>query len=172
MSERELVTEDGEVPEIDEYLERVLLLALEEGRAKIEAGELLVPFSALAIKDNLFIETHPGDTADECFEAAKHTVERARGAGAYAFCYDGFVETDEGDLDCVIAEGGQPGEAAGYAIGFVYQVNDDETVTFEDEPVYVGEAPNFMWNLSAPGEYTEEEIDPRYQDGETFEEEE
>ena len=31
----------------------------------------LVPFTALIVKDNLFLETHPGENAEECFTAAE-----------------------------------------------------------------------------------------------------
>ena len=162
---------DQDVPEIPEYLEKVLIMALDEGKAKIEAGELLVPFTALAIKENLFIESHPGDDAQECFDAAERVVAGARGATAYAFCYDGFVETDDGDLDCVIAEGGVPGEDDGYAIGYIYKLSEDGTATVEDEPVFVGEAPNFMMNLKDASEYSDDEVESRYLDGEGFDEE-
>ena len=33
--------------------------------------------------------------------------------------------------------------------------------SFEDEPAYIGEAPNFMIALKAPGEYSDDEIDER-----------
>lgn len=134
-------------PEIDPMLEAVLLQALDVAREKLDAKEQLVPFTALAVGETLFIETHPADDSDACFRMARHTVQNARGALAYAFCYDGYVETDDGQLDAIIAEGGMPGDPAGHAVGFLYTVEGEgEELEFrtEDQPSYIGEAPNFM----------------------------
>lgn len=173
MADRVVESSDVQVPEIPELLEKVLLFALEEGKEKLQQGDELVPFTALVVNENLFIETHPGDTADECFNFARHTVEGARGAGAYAFCYDGYVEVDDGTKDAVIAEGGMPGEDEGMAVCYLYTEKDGE-FTFEDEPAYIGEAPNFMADLKDADEYDEEDIDDKYleeDEGEGSEEE-
>ena len=82
----------------------MLRVSLDEGKQKLEGGEDLVPFTALVVKDNLFLETHPGENAEECFEAAEANVRGARGAGGYAFCYDGYIETDDGVKDAIIAD--------------------------------------------------------------------
>ena len=70
---------------------------------------------------------------------ARHTVQGARGASAYALCYDGYVEIDDGVEDALIAEGGIPGADKGFAVGYLYTVAEDGTPTFETEPVYIGE---------------------------------
>lgn len=146
MADRIIENDSQEVPEIPEVLESVLLFALDEAKAKMLAGEEVVPFTALAVKENLFIESHPGGSPEECFALAQHTVEGARGADAYGLCYDGYVDTDDGMLDVLIAEGGVPGEELGFAIGYLYRP-EGEGVVFEEEPVFIGEAPNFMGNL-------------------------
>ncbi len=162
MVDRVVEESPEEVPEIPELLEKVLIFALDEGKEKMEQGAEVVPFTTLAIKENLFIETHPGDNPEQCFAAARHTVEGARGAEAYAFCYDGYVELDTGEQDVLIAEGGVPGSDEGFAIGYVYSVDDEGVVTFEEEAAFIGEAPNFMAHLKDADEYTDEEIEARY----------
>ena len=94
----------------------------------------------------------------------------ARGAEAYALCYDGYIETDDGVMDALIAEGGIPGEEAGYAVGYLYTMEEGENPVFEEEPAYVGEAPNFMENLKAASEYSEDEIEERYLEEDVAEE--
>ena len=89
----------------------------DEAKEKIEQEGEVVPFSVLVIKDNIFIETHPGANPEMCFAQAQRTVAGARGADAYAFCYDGYADTDAGQKDMLIAEGGLPGEDVGYAVG-------------------------------------------------------
>lgn len=165
MTDRVVEMDEAEVPEIPEVLERIMLFALDEAKEKIHQGADVIPFTALVVKENLFIETHPGNTAEECFADAKHTVEGARGAEAYAFCYDGYIETDAGIKDALIAEGGIPGEPEGMAIGYLYSVVDGKPL-FESEPAYIGEAPNFMSELKEADDYAEEEIDEKYADDE------
>ena len=171
MADREVESSDVEVPEIPEILEKVLLFSLDEAKEKMPQGSDVVPFTALVVKENLFIESHPGDSAEECFGYARHTVEGARGAEAYALCYDGYVEIDDGTKDALIAEGGVPGEDEGYAVGYLYSVNDEGEATFEEEPAYIGEAPNYMADLKDASEYDEEDIDGKYLDEDEFEEE-
>ena len=170
MADRVIENSSQDVPEIPEILEKVLLFSLDEAKEKMEQGEEVVPFTALVVKENLFIETHPGNSADECFAYARHTVEGALGADAYAFCYDGYIETDDGVKDALISEGGIPGEAKGFAVGYLYSVGDNDKITFETEPAYIGEAPNFMAGLKNPDEYTDSEIDAKYLDEEIPEE--
>ena len=105
-------------------------------------GAEVIPFTALVVKDNLFIESHPGETAEECFNFAEHTVKGARGADAYALCYDGYIDTDDGQKDALIGEDAEP--------------------VFEDEPVFIGAAPNFLGALRDASEYADDEIEAKY----------
>ena len=170
MADRMVESSDVQVPEIPEILEKVLLFSLEEAKEKLSQGSEVVPFTALVVKENLFIENHPGDSAEECFNFARHTVEHARGASAYALCYDGYIEVDDGAKDALIAEGGIPGEDAGYAVGYLYEVDEAGSVKFEEEPAYIGEAPNFMVALQDAEAYTEEDIDEKYLEEDVVEE--
>ena len=171
MTDRVVESSDVEVPEIPEILEKVLLFTLVEAKEKMTQGADVVPFTALVVKENLFLENHPGESAEECFNFARHTVENARGAEAYALCYDGYVEVDDETKDAIIAEGGIPGEDEGVAVGYLYTMDDEGTPTFESEPAYIGEAPNFMSGLKEADQYDEDEIDEKYLDDEDVEDE-
>lgn len=151
---------DIPVEDVDDVLKAVIVSVLNEAADKMEEGKEVIPFTGLAVKENLFIETHPGDDVEECFLAARKEVQGARGATAYAFCYDGYVDTDEGQKDALIAEGGLPGEEQGYAFGFLY---DDEGI--DREVVYIGPAPNFMENLKLELD-VEGSLDPAAQQSE------
>ena len=144
MADRVTETKLDEAPEIPEVLERVLVYCLDEARRTLEAGHDVIPFTALAVTDKLFMERHASDTVEGCYATAQHEVERARGASAYGFCYDGYIELDDRTVDALIAEGGIPGDPVGYAIGHVYRIEADGSYTFEDVPTFVGDAPNFM----------------------------
>ena len=61
MADRVVENQDNEVPEIPEILEKVLLFSLDEAKQKLSQSNEVVPFTALAVKENLFIENHPGE---------------------------------------------------------------------------------------------------------------
>lgn len=144
MSENTVENEVMEVPEIDEELESLLIQVIEEARGKMEQGEVFPPFTAAVVGDKLFTETHEG-TIDECFDSARDAVLNAAGARLYAFCYDGYIDTDEGDKDAIIAEGGVAGDAQAVAVGMMYAVDEEGAVTdFDDEVVYIAETDNFL----------------------------
>ena len=130
--------------EIPDVLESVIIWCLRDAKKRMLEGQEIVPFSALAVGDTLFTEEHPADEVEECYALARKTVSRARGAKAYGFCYDGYVELDSGTVDALIAEGGVPGNDDAYAFGVVYHVGEDGAPAFDESPIYVGEAPNFM----------------------------
>lgn len=173
MADRVVENTPEEVPEFPELLEKVLLFTLDEAKEKLEQNGEFAPFTALVVKENLFIETAVKDdgetTSQESYAIAQHTVEGARGASAYSLCYDGYVDTDAGEKDALIAEGGVPGEDTGYAVGYLYEVDENGNYRFESDPAYIGEAPNFMAALKDADEYSEEEIDERYLEEEVAE---
>lgn len=148
MADRVVDNYSGDVPEMPEVLQRILMEALDQGKSDLEGGYDIVPFTMLVAGGNLFTERHPGDSTEACYASARHTVEGARGAAAYAFCYDGYLDTDEGMKDAVIAEGGTPGAAEGFAIGRIYKLNSDGKPEFGPAPSYIGNAPNFMAALT------------------------
>lgn len=174
MTDRVVENTPEEVPEFPELLEKVLLFTLDEAKEKLEQNGEFAPFTALVVKENLFIETAVKDegetTSQESYDIARHTVEGARGASAYSLCYDGYVDTDAGEKDALIAEGGVPGEDTGYAVGYLYEVDENGSYQFESEAAYIGEAPNFMAALKDADEYSEGEIDERYLEEEAVEE--
>lgn len=157
MADRLVESSATEVPEIDEELQKVLLFALDEARTQADQGEDVTPFTALVVKDNVFLEKHPGPTPQYCFNEARHTVEGVSGAGCYAFCYDGYVETDTGMVDALIAEGGVPGQPEGTAVGLIYHEDDEGHYHFEPEVAYIGPAPNFMAHLAQPDQVVSED---------------
>ena len=142
--------------EMDPTLESVLRYCLDDAKKRIEAGESIVPFSALAVDKTLFMEEHAADSPAEAFASARKTVAGARGAQAYGFCYDGFVEAEDIDgkpmqKDCIIAEGGTPGADYGHAIGLMYKIDSEGNAKFNSEPIYVSKALNYMVGLTEDG---------------------
>lgn len=120
--------------ELSEDLQKVVFYALDEASKKLEADEELVPFTLVIAGDDVFMDSHPGEDADECFESAKSSVNMvAHLASSYVFCYDGFIETDEGDSDMVIVEVGEKGSEEGFAYGLMYRLDKESAVIEFDE---------------------------------------
>ena len=90
------------------------------------------------------------------------------GAGKYL----DEVRCDRAVKDALIAEGGVPGEDTGYAVSYLYEMDEEGNVTFEEEPAYVGEAPNFMIALNDADSYSEEDIDEKYLEEDAVDDEE
>ena len=142
---------------MDPILESVLRYCLKDAKERMEKGEVVVPFSALAVGETLFMEEHAADDPSESFASARKTVAGARGAQAYGFCYDGYIQVDTAletnvQRDCLIAEGGTPGADYGHAIGLPYRVDKEGNLKFEAEPIYVSKALNYMVYLTPEGE--------------------
>lgn len=148
MSENAVETEEMEVPEINDELESLLIQVIEEAQGKMEQGEVFPPFTATVMGDKLFTETH-GGTIDECFESARDAVLNVAGARMYAFCYDGYIDTDEGDKDAIIAEGGMAGDEQAVVVGMMYDADENGAVAgFSDEIVYIAESENFLADVA------------------------
>lgn len=102
--------------EITDELKAVVQAVLNEAVSKMEAGEEIIPFTGLAVKENLFIETHPATTRKPVSRLARRGDRRRTRRNGLAFCYDGYLDTDDGMKDCIIAEGGLPGAPGGIRI--------------------------------------------------------
>lgn len=144
MVEREVDPNITEVPDLDETLAKVLQYVVREGQERYDKDGDFAPFTAVAVKDTLVLETLDGEEPDEFYGMARHTVQNVSGAEAYAFCYDGYLNTDDGEKDAIIAEGGIPGEHAGAAVCLVYEDKDEGEREYFEPIAYIGEAPNFM----------------------------
>ncbi|MDR2036149.1 MAG: hypothetical protein LBP91_05730 [Coriobacteriales bacterium] len=119
----------------NDNLDRVLLYALDEAAEKLTQNGELEPFTVVLQDENLFVETHPGENAEECFDSAVKTVRLiAHVMDAYVFAYDGFIQTDSGRRDAIIAERGTPNDDLARAFALLYTLDEqgDGSLTFEE----------------------------------------
>ena len=135
---------ETEALEMDEVLEKITFYCLEQARAKLEVGEELVPFTVVVEGEQMFEETHPGDDVLDCRANAQATVKSSSTFSThYAFCYDGFLVTDQGQLDTIIVECAQRDMEQAYVIGLLYKVASDGVVEFEEQPAYIDDIETF-----------------------------
>lgn len=141
------MAEEEETLELDEVLEQVVAYAVDEAKESlIQTGEF-TPFTIVVEGDNLHIESFPGDDPESIRANARDQVKTASSfATHYAFCYDGFIETDGPTLDAIVVECAQRDQENAFAIVCIYQEDDsgEGTLTFEDELAYLGDAEMFL----------------------------
>ncbi|MGI6220932.1 MAG: hypothetical protein ACOYIP_03520 [Coriobacteriales bacterium] len=147
------LAEENELIEIDfpEDVQKVLFYSIDEATKKIETGEELVPFTMVLAGEDLFMDSHPVDEVDECFASARQAINAiAHIADAYVFCYDGYIETEDGDHDMLIAEVGMKGEEKGVAYGLIYELELPETedgnvsAAFDEGLLLLGDTDNLF----------------------------
>lgn len=139
---------DQETLEMDDILERITFYSLDEAQKKLEAGDECAPFTVIVDGDQMFEETFPGDDVMTCRHAAESNVKSSSAFSShYAFCYDGFLMTDDGQLDAIIVECATNDMEKAYVIARLYRQEGDKLV-FEQQPAYVDDAETF-YDLAA-----------------------
>ena len=129
--------------EMDDILERITFYCLDEARKKLEAGEECVPFTAVVSDDQMFIETYPGDDVMSRRADAEANVKSSSTFSThYAFCYDGFLMTDDGQLDALIVECATRDMEKAYVIGLLYK-EEDGKLEFAETPAYIDDVESF-----------------------------
>lgn len=127
--------------------DKIVLYALDEAMEKLTHTGELEPFTVILHGDNLHVESHPGEDVVECVNSAADAVKRLEHvATSYVFAYDGYVTTDEGAQDAIIAERGKPGDETAEAFAVLYTVDEegDGTLSFEEGVYDLGEAPSML----------------------------
>lgn len=136
--------DEEEEIEISDALEKVALYAFDEARQKLDETGEFEPFTVMLEGDNLYFESHPGEDVDECFESARRTILSAQDAiESYVFCYDGFVDLDDGTHDAIIVEAAESADPTAKALCLIYD-GEGEAFNFDEQPAYLDEVPTFF----------------------------
>ena len=128
---------DQENLELDEVLEKITFYCFDEARKKIEAGEECVPFTCGVSGEQMFVESYPGEDVTMCRKNAEANVKSSSSfSNCYAFCYDGFLMTDDGQLDAILVECAQRDMESSYVIGLLYKKEGDQ-LQFAETPAFI-----------------------------------
>jgi hypothetical protein len=148
----EEIVEEGEL-NAEEIVARAVLYAFDQGTELLEQAGEFEPFTIIVSGEELFVEEHPGETEEESYESARRTVyQMERLSDAYAFCYDGYVDLDDGVSDAIIVEYARKGDEVAAAVVKLYH-RHDEHFHFDEELYQVGDADSLY--SPAPAEGTE-----------------
>ena len=124
--------------EMSDLLQQAVDFAFKEAEEKLVQGGELMPFTVLAEEENLYVETHPGETIEECVESAHKTVRIASDAiTAYVFCYDGYADLDDGRHDAAIVECAERGAGKGMVLCKLYNTTEDGTIEFDEQEYFL-----------------------------------
>jgi len=127
----------------EEIADHVVFYALDQAVEMLEEADGFTPFTIVVRGEELFIEEHPGDDGEECYASAQKEVFRmALISEAYAFCYDGFVDLDDGQKDAIIVERARKGDEVAEVIVKIYEKHGDH-YHFDDTLYNLGDAPSF-----------------------------
>lgn len=133
-----------ETLELDEILEKITFYCFEEAKENINADGECAPFTVVVDGDQMFVENHPGDDVETCRANALHTVKSSSSfASHYAFCYDGFLMTDDGQVDAIIVECAEANMDQAYVIALLYKEHGEDVV-YEQQPVLVDQVDSFF----------------------------
>jgi hypothetical protein len=140
-------------------LDKVVFYAFDEAREKLEQVGEFEPFTVILSKEEMYIEEHGGEDAAECFNSARQTViQMSNLADAYVFCYDGYVTTDEGVRDAIVAERAQKSDEFGEAFALLYEIDDEDdegSIAYSEDIYSLGEATS----LFTAEEFTPEQLE-------------
>ncbi len=127
--------------EMDETLEKILFYCLDEAKQKLEQDNECAPFTLVVNGDQMLIENYPDEDVQTCRANAEANIRTASSFGShYAFCYDGFLETNQGALDAIIVECAQRDMEKAYVIGLLYEQKENKRI-YKDQAAFIDYAP-------------------------------
>jgi hypothetical protein len=133
------VVETGELTD-EEIVSRTILYAFDQGTEMLEQSGGFDPFTIVVSEEELFIEEQPGETEEESYASARRTIyQMERLCDAYAFCYDGFVDLEDGESDAIIVEWARKTDEFAQVIVKLYHRHGDH-LHFGEELYQVGDA--------------------------------
>ena len=141
------ILDDGEMLDAGVSFDKMVFFAFDEARQKLEQGGEVEPFAVTLSGDDLYVESHPGESIIDCFNSARIAIDTMRSLiSAYVFCYDGYVNLDEGTHDALIAERAQKDDEVGEAFALFYHVDEEGggLIEFDEEVFSLGEAPSLF----------------------------
>lgn len=118
--------------------------AFNEAELKLsETGEL-VPFTVVVSQGGMEIDDHAESGVDEVYASARATI-KDKNPESYVFCYDGYVTTDDGDVDAIVCEVADKGADEAEVLAVLYSYNtepgeDAGSFVFEELFGYAGTA--------------------------------
>ena len=114
---------------LTENLRRAIEHAFDEARESMREEGGMMPFTIMCTSDGFDVADHPGSSTQEIYESVK-TLLAQEMPEAYAFTYDGYVETDDGRRDAILCEAAKRGDMEAYLLALPYGCSIDGVYSF------------------------------------------
>ena len=125
--------------QISDNAQQALTFAFNEAQQRLNTMGQFDPFTVTVVDEGVEVNDHPASSPEGVRESVKMLVAQDM-PEAYVLCYDGDVDTDNGALDCIVAEVADRGSDDAYALVLLY-TKDADGFTFEADFVYAGPVP-------------------------------
>lgn len=123
--------------QVSENARKAMDYAFEEAQQRlVSMHQSFDPFTVTVVDEGLEINDHPAETPTAVRESVKILLAQDMPEG-YALCYDGYVETDDGQVDAVIVEVADRGGSDAFTLALLYSI-EDGAYTFETDYGYAG----------------------------------
>ena len=98
--------------------------AFEEAKQRLTSmHQSFDPFTVTVVDEGLEVNDHPAATPTSVRESVKMLLAQDMPEG-YALCYDGYVETDDGQQDAVIVEVADRGASDAFILALLYGMEE------------------------------------------------
>ena len=125
--------------QISDNAQQALAFAFNEAQQRLNTMGQFDPFTVTVVDEGVEVNDHPASSPEGVRESVKMLVAQDM-PEAYVLCYDGDVDTDDGTLDCIVAEVADRGNTDASALVLLY-TKDADGFTFEADFVYAGPVP-------------------------------
>lgn len=123
--------------QVSDNARKAMEYAFEEAQQRlISMNQSFDPFTVTVVDEGLEVNDHPAATPTAVRESVKILLAQDMPEG-YALCYDGYVETDEGQTDAVIVEVADRGASDAFTLALLYEIIDGH-YAFETDYGYAG----------------------------------
>lgn len=140
--------DDSEYEEIElsEDLQKILFYSIDEAINHLENEDTYTPFTVTLAGEDVFLDKHDGEEVEDCFKLAKDAVNLiAHIADAYVFCYDGYIELEDGtESDMIISELGVKGDDSAKVFGLMYRYDENGQLNYDEALVDLGLSDNLF----------------------------
>lgn len=134
---------DRENLELDDVLEKIVFYSFDLAKRELEEADACTPFTVVVQGDEMFVEEYPAADVVSCRKSAEANVKSSSSFSThYAFCYDGFLMTDDGQVDALIVECAQRDMEKALMIALIYKV-EDGVREYVETPAFVSEKESF-----------------------------
>ncbi len=146
-SNQAILSSEGDLVELEmeENIQKILFYSLDTAASKLAENGSFDPFTTILAGEDVFVNSYPNGEDIDYYELAAQSVNViAHLAEAYVFCYDGYIELADEEIDAIIAEVGKKHEDQAFGFGLAYGYSEDGSFYTDEGMANLGEVENLF----------------------------